>query len=145
MQLGPMIDKLYKLKEAQKLAASKATEAETKYKDFEKEVIEALRSSETPKASGKTANFSIKPSLIPTVAASDWEQFYAYIYKSKAAYLLERRPSLAACRELLDSKGVKLNADGTVLQTKSALDFTAKTGLNIFVKFTPHLTTVKEI
>lgn len=33
----------------------------------------------------------------------NWDQFYAYIYEHKAAYMLERRPAVTACRELFDN------------------------------------------
>lgn len=137
MNLGTAIDKLWKLKDAQKLADAKATDAAAAYKTFEAEVIELLKTQGTRKSTGLLANFSIKASVVPTV--SNWDLFYPYIYKNKAGYLLERRPSVTACRELFDSKGISLK-DEELTNSKVAASFTEKYGLTPFVKFTPHLT-----
>ena len=138
MNLGTAIDKLYRLKEAKNVADAKATEAAEAYKAFEAEVIELLKGQDTRKSSGKLANFSIKPSLVPTV--SNWDLFYTYIYRNKAGYLLERRPTVVACRELFLNKGYDLSKEDELVSTKIATDFSAKSGLSPFVKFTPHLT-----
>jgi hypothetical protein len=138
MNLGTAIDKLYRLKETKNAADAKATEAAEAYKAFEAEVIELLKAQDTRKSSGKMANFSIKPSIVPVVA--NWDLFYPYIYKNKAGYLLERRPTVVACRELFLNKGYDLDKDDRLTSTKTAIDFTEKYGLSPFIKFTPHLT-----
>ena len=35
----------------------------------------------------------------------NWDAFYAYIHRYKYYHLLERRPSVTGCRELLETKG----------------------------------------
>jgi hypothetical protein len=141
MNIGPMIDKLWKLKEKQKAADKLAEAAAAEFKAFEAEVAEVFRTTNTPKASGRLANFSIKPAMLPNV--TNWYLFYGYIFKNKAGYLLERRPTALACRELFDSKGIKLKEDGTLVVSKAGADFQEKYGLTPFVKFSTHLTQVK--
>lgn len=141
MQLGPMIDKLWKLKEKQKAADELAKKAAEEFKTFEAEVAEVFKTTNTPKASGRLANFSIKPAMVPNVA--NWDLFYSYIFRNKAGHLLERRPAALACRELFDSKGIKLLEDGTLIVSKAGADFQEKYGLTPFVKFSTHLTQVK--
>ena len=138
MNLGTAIDKLWKLKETQKIADAKAKDAADAFKAFEAEVIDLLKGQGARKSTGKLANFSIKPVVVPVI--SNWDLFYPYIYKNKAGYLLERRPSVIACRELFESKGVSLDNEDNLTATKVANDFIAKYGLTPFVKFTPHLT-----
>lgn len=138
MNTGQMIDQLWKLNEIKKEAAKRAEEAEATYKAYLEQVTENLKKGDLRKASGKLANFSIKPSLVPTV--NNWDLFYPYIYKNKAGYLLERRPSATACRELFTSKGVGLDADGNLTGSKIIASLSDKYGLTPFVKFTPHLT-----
>lgn len=138
MNLGTAIDKLWKLKETQKIADSKASEAAAAFKAFEAEVIELLKGQGARKSTGKFANFSIKASIVPV--SKNWDLLYPYIYRNKAGYLLERRLSVTACRELFDSKGISLDANDNITANKAALDFTEKYGLEPFVKFTPHLT-----
>jgi len=141
MNIGPMIDKLWKLKEKQKAADELAKKAAEEFKTFEAEVAEVFKTTATPKASGRLANFSIKPAMVPSV--SNWDLFYGYIFKNKAGYLLQRRPADLACRELFDSKGIKLKEDGTLIVSKAGVDFQEKYGLTPFVKFSTHLTQVK--
>lgn len=138
MNLGTAIDKLWKLKETQKIADAKAKDAADAFKAFEAEVIDLLKGQGARKSTGKLANFSIKPSIVPVI--SNWDLFYPYIYKNKAGYLLERRPSVTACRELFESKGISLDGEDNITASKVATDFTEKYGLSPFVKFTPHLT-----
>jgi len=141
MNIGPMIDKLWKLKEKEKAAAKLAQAATDEFKAFEAEVAEVFKTTNTPKASGRLANFSIKPAMLPNV--TNWDLFYSYIFKNKAGYLLERRPASLACRELFDSKGIKLKEDGELIVSKAGADFQEKYGLTPFVKFSTHLTQVK--
>ena len=140
MNLGTAIDKLWKLREDKKAADEKAKLADAAYKAFESEVTELLKTQSTTKSSGKLATFSIKPAIVPNVA--NWDLFYPFIYRNKAGYLLERRASVTACRELFSSKGINLDANDQLTGGKVATDFTEKYGLVPFIKFTPHLTTL---
>lgn len=58
-----------------------------------------------------------------TVAqVTDWDAFYAYIYKNKFGHLLQRRVSDPAWRELME-QGKKV--PGTTPFTKKRLNFRA--------------------
>lgn len=140
MNLGTAIDKLWKLREAKKAADEKAKQAEAAYKEFEAEVIELLKGQDTSKSSGKLATFSIKAAIVPNIG--NWDLFYPFIYRNKAGYLLERRASVTACRELFSSKGINLDDNDQLTAPKVADSFNLKYGLSPFIKFTPHLTTL---
>jgi hypothetical protein len=141
MNLGQSIDKLWKLREAKRVADEKAKEAEQAYKEFESEVIRQMEENGTAKSSGKLATFSTKKSVVPTV--KDWDKFYAYISRTKSFFLLQRRTSDVAVRELFESKGISLDSDGQLTGLKMIGEMTEKWGLEPFVKVTPHLTTLK--
>ncbi len=141
MNLGQSIDKLWKLREAKRLADEKAKAAEEAYKLYESEVIEQMAANGVPKSSGKLATFSTKQSVVPTV--KDWDKFYAYISRTKSFFLLQKRTSDAAVRELFESKGISLDKDGHLTGLKMIGEMNEKWGIEPFVKVTPHLTTLK--
>ena len=138
MNLGPMIDQLWKLKEAKDKAAVVAKTKEDDYKTYEKIVIEAMTAAKTTTAGGKLGKIERRPALVVNM---NWDLFYPYMYKNKTGYLLERRPATLACRELLVNKGYSVDADGELSSTPTALKFTELHGIAPFVKFT---TTLKE-
>jgi hypothetical protein len=55
------------------------------------------------KSTGVLATVSISENIRPSV--EDWDAFYAYIHKYKYYHLMERRPSVSGCNELLETKG----------------------------------------
>ena len=101
--VGAKIDALHALREdkrqLEELLKAKAQEIDL----MENELIELMDQQNISKSTGTKATVSITTSTKPSV--EDWDAFYAYIHKNKYYHLLERRPSVTGCRELLDHKG----------------------------------------
>lgn len=94
--LGACVDLFYELrskrlaleKDAKELAQQQAALEEHMLQTFDKQDMDGCK--------GKTATASVTRSVVPTV--TDWGAFTAYIMEQKAADLLQRRPSVEACR-----------------------------------------------
>ena len=101
--IGAKIDALHALREdkrrLEELVKAKAQEIDA----AENDLIEMMDRQNITKSTGSRATVSITSSTKPSV--EDWDAFYAYIHKNKYYHLLERRPSVAGCRELFDTKG----------------------------------------
>jgi hypothetical protein len=101
--IGVKIDQLHANREAKRLLEAKIKELETKAEELELELIKQMDKESVTKSTGGKATVSIQASVKPSV--DDWTAFYAYIHKNKYYHLLERRPAVLACREILDTKG----------------------------------------
>ena len=101
--IGVKIDQLHKNREDKRLLEAKIKELETKADELELELIKQMDKENVSKSTGGKATVSIQASVKPSV--EDWPAFYAYIQKNKYWHLLERRPAVLACREILDTKG----------------------------------------
>lgn len=55
------------------------------------------------KSSGGKASVTVYDSVKPQVV--DWDAFHRWIKRHDAFYMLEKRPSVTACREVFESKG----------------------------------------
>jgi len=77
---------------------SKAKEVKT---DLESRLLESMEAQGTDTASYSGASVSITRVIVPLV--TEWDEFYAYIRKNDAFYLLERRPASVAYRDLLEA------------------------------------------
>ncbi len=93
-------DDIFALNEQIKKLSASVKELEEKKNKLEYELIMEAEKAGLDKGGGKTSKFTIKESIVPVVAASDWDKLYAFIAKKKWFHLLERRPSLTGCREL---------------------------------------------
>ena len=69
--------------------------------ELEAEIIDILDKEGITLMRGEKATISISEKVVPTV--EDWDTFYTYILDSKQPYLLERRPSVSAYREIIES------------------------------------------
>ena len=95
-QIGVLVDELKKA-EAKRLVADKVAEMlkadEVKIKLT---LIGQMRLAKVGAIGGKTFTATLSSEEQPTV--KDWPKFYAYILKTKAFDLLERRPGKAAVK-----------------------------------------------
>lgn len=115
--IGSIVDKLCVLRDDRR-ALEKQIEVSKKESDaLEITLMESMDKEGVDKATGKHASVSIGETVRPNVA--DWDEFYKYIYKTKAFFLLERRPSVTACRELFETKG---KIPGVVPFTKRSIN-----------------------
>lgn len=103
VSVGLLIDKMWDLREQKRGhdAASKAISEEIEA--VESQLLQVMDSDGVVKSTGKKASAGITEAIRPNVI--DWDAFYTYIGKNKYWHLLERRPSVTGCRELLEKKG----------------------------------------
>lgn len=101
--IGTMIDELHDIREEKRAAEQVVKEIEERYAKLESELIQRADEEGISSGKGKLASFSVGESIMPHV--KDWGAFYKFIYKHGYGHLLERRPSVVACRELFDTKG----------------------------------------
>ncbi len=101
--LGLQIDALFKLREELRAHQEKEKAIQEKITAAEALVMETMEKDGVQKSTGKLATVSISESVTGNV--TDWDTFYAYIYKNKFGHLLQRRISDPAIRELFETKG----------------------------------------
>ena len=101
--IGDLVDKLKAKKD--EIDANNAALAVLKkaYDEIEEKLFAASDAQKTTGGRGEKASFTIGESVVPQV--KDWDLFLKFIYKKKYGHLLERRPSVVACRELFDTVG----------------------------------------
>ncbi len=94
-------DLLYQVRE-QRLAMQRDVDelakVETQLKDF---FINSLPKSDASGIAGRLARVQITTKIIPTV--EDWDKLYAFVKKQNAFYLLQRRVSESAVKELWEN------------------------------------------
>lgn len=95
--IGTCIDKLYTMR-AERLAAQKVVDKMKKdEQDLEDHILKQFGKSELNGAKGSVATAAVK--TIRTVNLTDWDQFVAWVAKTKAWDCLRRQPSVTAVKE----------------------------------------------
>ena len=102
-KIGAKIDKLHALREQKRALEEQIKQLSEQMNELENQLIAQMDEEGVTKATGNAATVSISTSVKPSV--EDWDAFYAYIHRHKYYHLLERRPSVTGCRELLETKG----------------------------------------
>lgn len=87
--LGECADKLYKLREERLATQKVAEELEAEEKALKEHIIQTLPKSEASGVAGKVARVTVVTKQVPQV--KDWKKFYAFIKKTGAFELLQRR------------------------------------------------------
>lgn len=116
--LGKTIDKIFSLRKKKQELENAVKDVEGQIANLDAEVMEALEATGLEKTSTKSGTVSISTSTVAQV--TDWDAFYAYIYKNKFGHLLQRRVSDPAWRELME-QGKKV--PGTSGFTKKKLNY----------------------
>lgn len=101
--IGDKIDLLHSMREEKRCFEESIKLINEKVEALELELITQMDAQGIVASGGKTATVSITKSVKPSI--DDWESFYKYIKKTGFFHLLERRPSVTGCRELLETKG----------------------------------------
>lgn len=101
--IGAKIDNLHSLREQKRLLEEQVKAVSDQMYAEELELIAQMDSEGVNKSTGNLATVSIGESIKPSV--DDWDAFHAFIHRNKYYHLLERRPSVTGCRELLEQKG----------------------------------------
>lgn len=98
--MGACADLLYSMRQ-ERLAADKvAAELKTKEQALIDYIIDNLPKGDTG-AAGARYRVSVYTDPIPQV--SDWDAFWAYVYRKKAGFLLQKRLSASAVKDILDN------------------------------------------
>jgi hypothetical protein len=99
-KLGDCIDALYKMRAKRQVEMKKLNDREDALKAEEKalgdHIINTFTKAELEGGRGKVAVANMVPHIYPKPV--DWDKFYAYLVKTKAFDLLERRISKTAFR-----------------------------------------------
>lgn len=101
--IGVKIDRLHALREDKRAREEEIKQLNEQMDLLENELIAQMDKEGVSKSTGVAASVAISISVKPSV--EDWDAFYAYIHRNKFYHLLERRPSVTGCRELLETKG----------------------------------------
>ena len=101
--IGAKIDQLHFLREQKRALEGEIKQLSEQMSALESALIDQMDVEGVSKSTGATATVSITASVRPSV--DNWDAFYAYIHRYKYYHLLERRPSVTGCRELLETKG----------------------------------------
>ena len=101
--IGAKIDQLHALREQKRALEEQIRQLSGQMDVLENDLIDQMDKEGVSKSTGNAATVSITASVKPSV--DNWDAFYAYIHRYKYYHLLERRPSVTGCRELLETKG----------------------------------------
>jgi len=101
--IGDKIDELHGLREQKRKLEEQVKQIAHKMEAVELELLDSMDKQGITKSTGASATVSVTDSIKPSV--DDWDEFYKYIHRHRYYHLLERRPSVTGCRELLETKG----------------------------------------
>jgi hypothetical protein len=94
---------MYKVREKKRALEGKIKELDAEYAKLEAALMELMDEAGVTKSTGSKASVSISTNIRPSV--ENWDLFYEYIRKNKYFHLLERRPSVSGCNELMEGRG----------------------------------------
>ena len=101
MNIGECIDRLFEIRNA-KGELNRAKRALDDEKDeIEAHLLGKMKELGVESTKSKIASATISKSIVPHV--DDWDAFYEYIVYTNSPFLLERRPSVTAYRDLLQA------------------------------------------
>lgn len=99
--LGSLIDEYFDLREKKREIEKEVKEVSAQMDDLEARIINQLDADEVTLSRGRRASASISEEEVPDV--EDWDAVHEYIMSNDALYLLNRKLTTAAWRELKDS------------------------------------------
>lgn len=109
MKIGQKIDRLYELKLEKAELNRQIAAIEAVFDTIQAEVLAELQEEGVSTMKATRAGVTVKSSTVGTV--EDWDAFYQYVLDTQQPFLLERRISVTAYRDLLaageDVPGVK--------------------------------------
>jgi len=98
---GKLIDQLFKLRAKRRELDSQLKKTKEAFDSIELRLINKLDAEDTTLSRGKSASAGLSETEIPIIDNHD--DFHNYIIQNNAVYLLQNRPSTAACSELVNS------------------------------------------
>jgi len=98
--LGDLIEQAHQLREVIRGDERKINALKEDFKELSSQIIVQMDEQGAKRIGGLSANVSISETDVPTV--KDWDLVYEYIKTNDSFYLLQKRMSAAAFRELLN-------------------------------------------
>jgi hypothetical protein len=99
--LGAMIDLMADLRAQRRDLSKQVDELTAQMASLETRLIAKLDEEDLNSSRGKTAYATISEDIVPQI--ENWDDVYAYIKENDAFYLLQRRMTVTAYRELVES------------------------------------------
>jgi hypothetical protein len=103
MKIGERIDELHALREDIRKLTKTLSELKEQFNTKEFELMHAMQQVGLDQAKSDRTTVSLKTETVGTI--EDWDQFQTYVKDNDAMYLLHRRLSNTAYRELLLTEG----------------------------------------
>jgi len=100
INLGDLIEQAHQLREVIRGDERKINALKEDFKELSSQIIVQMDEQGAVRIGGLSANVSISETDVPTV--KDWDLVYDYIKTNDSFYLLQKRMSAAAFRELLN-------------------------------------------
>lgn len=101
MNLGESIDRLYELREQKRDLNAAIADIDAQFEEIEANVLAKLQEIGVDSSKSKLASATISETVVPNV--EDWDAFGRYIIDTNQLFLLQRRTSIAAYRDLLQA------------------------------------------
>ena len=101
MNLGESIDRLYELREQKRDLNAAIADIDAQFEEIEANVLAKLQEIGVDSSKSKLASATISETVVPNV--EDWDAFERYIIDTNQLFLLQRRTSIAAYRDLLQA------------------------------------------
>ncbi len=99
LKVGDLIEQAHQLREHIRAEEKELNLRKDELKQLSLDIMHKMDEVGVDRLGGRTANVSIAEQEVPTV--KDWDAVYDYIKSQDAFYLLQKRMSAAAFRELL--------------------------------------------
>jgi len=99
-EIGTLIDLIQTAREEKSRLEKEVKKYSSKIETLEHEIIKTLGDLQLEKASHNGITVEPRRETFPHV--ENWEQFHAYILETGSLFLLEKRPTVLAYRELLE-------------------------------------------
>lgn len=93
-----IINTLFEARERKRILDAESKKIEASIQDMKLELISRMQTENIHGTSTDLASVTLTESVVPNV--TDWDVFYSYIKENDAFYMLERRASSTAWREL---------------------------------------------
>jgi len=119
MEIETTVKKLFYLREEKKEQELSLTKLKADIAHYELEVLALMSGANILGVRTQECSVAINKTVLPNV--TDWEEFYTYLNENKAYYLLQKRVSSSAYRELRENKEI---IPGVEDYNKTSLRFT---------------------
>jgi predicted transcriptional regulator len=100
--VGGLIDELYAKREKIRKLTKEVDALKAERDELELRLLETMDAQGVSMSRSDLATASVSEVIRPVV--ENWDEFYTWIHRNKAYYMLERRPAAAAYRELMESR-----------------------------------------